>query len=297
MSGCYICPRECGALRNNENPGVCGADLPPGFFRVGKVMQHFGEEPFISGSKGSGTIFFSGCALGCRFCQNYKISHRQSGTVFSFEDLQHKIGLLIQNGVHNLNWVTASHYVTDLIPMFKNIRQQFPGLPMIWNTGSYEKYTSLKSLQGLIDVYLPDFKFHDVSMSQAMADAANYRQIATQAIHEMLRQQPRVVFDETGMIQKGVAIRHLVLPGHLKDSLAVLEHLAHEFPLDLPLSIMQQYTPFTDLSDRYLDHIELKRKVTTYEYNKVVEHADRLGFASVLTQERSSASAVWTPEF
>lgn len=297
MTGCLLCPRQCQALRTSENPGVCGVDLPPGIFRIGKIMAHLGEEPFISGTKGSGTVFFSGCALGCRFCQNYPISLRQKGKLISENELTARVEKLILSDVHNINWVTGSHFSNTLIPVIEALQNKGYHLPMIWNTSAYELNETLKSLEGYVQIYLPDFKYHSRELSQNMAQAPDYRDIATGAIREMLRQQPVAIFDEAGMMQRGVALRHLVLPGHYKDSISVIDWLSEQFPLDLPFSIMSQYTPFSELSKVNSNYPELNRRLTTYEYQKVIERAQNRGFSHILTQNRTSATKSWTPDF
>ena len=260
-------------------------------------MAHFGEEPFLSGTRGSGTIFFSGCALGCRFCQNYPISHRLKGQSLSAEDLLLQVEQLIHAGVHNLNWVTASHYALDLLPVLQQLRTHGHTLPMIWNTSAYESVETLRTFSETIQIYLPDFKFWSPELSGQLARAPDYAQVAGEAIQEMLRQQPNTEFSHEGLLLRGVVLRHLVLPGHLKDSLQVIDYLAATVPLDLPFSLMSQYTPFPDLAGNLQKHPELQRRLTTYEYNKAVDHAVARGFSQILTQERSSATPAWTPDF
>lgn len=297
MTGCHICPRNCGLKRTESEPGWCGVNTPPGFFRLGKIMAHHGEEPFISGTRGSGTLFFSGCALGCTFCQNYPISHRQQGEVLSANDLLDRLEPLIKSGVHNLNWVTASHYTLDLLPVIQRLHAQGYTLPMIWNTSAYESVETLRELSAAIQIYLPDFKFWSPELSSRLAHAPDYARVAGQAIQEMLRQQPHAIFTDEGLMVRGVALRHLVLPGQLKDACQVIDYLAATVPLDLPLSLMSQYTPFPDLAQQWINQPELNRRLTTYEYKKVVDHAGARGFTRILTQHRSSATAAWTPDF
>jgi putative pyruvate formate lyase activating enzyme len=277
-------------------------------------MAHVWEEPYISGSRGSGTVFFSGCALGCVFCQNFRISHRRldqrsafdsklriqdlpEGQDMTVEALVDQISLLADQGVHNLNLVTASQYSLEIPELVNHLRRKGIELPIVWNTGSFERIETLRLLSGIVSVYLPDFKFWDSELSLKLAGSADYARVASQAILEMHRQQPTLSYDDEGLLNRGVALRHLVLPGQHRDSIRILDWIAGNLPLDLPLAIMRQYTPFPALNP-LLEHLpDLKRRVTTYEYEKVIEHAQMLGFSRILGQEKSAASSVYTPDF
>ena len=300
---CQLCPRKCLAARTQEEPGWCGASTAPGFFRIARTMVHHWEEPYISGKRGSGTVFFSGCALGCIFCQNHLISRaqvsmlQQSGIVLTTRELMDQMEVLAQAGVHNLNLVTASHYAADIPDLIARLRQRGINLPIVWNTGAYEEIESLQALETSVQVYLPDFKFWDSNLSQDLASASDYARVASGAILEMHRQQPNLAFDPEGMLVQGVAIRHLVLPGHFRDSLKIIDWIAANLPLDIPVALMSQYTPVEALRSQLATIPELLRRVTTYEYSKVIEHAEKRGLSRLLGQRRESATSAFTPDF
>jgi putative pyruvate formate lyase activating enzyme len=262
-------------------------------------MAHHWEEPFISGTRGSGAVFFTGCSLGCCFCQNQPISREHQGDRLTPDQLLSQIATLLQAGVHNLNLVTPSHYADRIPDMIAALRQtevwkRLP-VPVIWNSSAYETVASLRRLAGTVDIYLPDMKFSDSGLSCDLAGAPDYAEIARSAILEMLHQQPVAVYGSDGLLTRGIVIRHLVLPGHWRDSCQILAELASLVPLETPLSIMSQYTP---QALRPCDgHPELQRRLTTWEYRKVLDCALDLGFRNLLGQERSSAVPDYTPDF
>lgn len=299
-AGCKLCPRQCLARRSASSPGRCSAREEAGVFRVARLMVHHWEEPMISGKLGSGAVFFSGCSLGCLFCQNAAISLQGQGIELGMEQLAKAILQLVNPGVHNLNLVTASHYADRIPDLISCLRQdplwQKHPLPVVWNSSAYETVASLESLADCIDIYLPDFKYFSPELAYELAGAADYFATASQAILEMHRQQPRMVLSVDGTMLQGLIVRHLVLPGHWRDSLKILDFLAANIPLDTPLSLMSQYTPpkgqsFPD------SHPELGRRLTSYEYSKVTGHALDLGFTNLLGQERSAADSSYTPDF
>lgn len=298
-TGCRLCPRACGALRTPAQPGWCGSDEGFTDYRVARLMVHHWEEPFISGDKGSGAVFFSGCSLGCCFCQNQPISQEHQGDRLTPEQLQSQIGSLIQAGVHNLNLVTPSHYADRLPRLIAALKQtdawERRPVPVIWNSSAWESVASLRQLADAVDIYLPDMKFSDSELSRDLAGAPDYAVIARAAIQEMLRQQPVAKFGSDGLLKRGVVIRHLVLPGHWRDSFEILTVLASFVPPDTPLSIMSQYTPQPQRA--CAGHPELQRRLTTWEYRKVLDFALDLGFRNLLGQERSSADQGYTPDF
>ncbi len=304
MMSCLDCPRRCQAQRTPQSPGFCGVSSPEGSFRVARIMVHPYEEPFISGRYGSGTVFFSGCALRCVFCQNASISRRGVGNDLDEAMLADQIMRLAAEGVHNINFVTASHYLRDMPRLIKRLRHMGLQLPLVWNSSAYETVESLQQLDGLMDIYLPDFKFHDGALSWQLAGATDYRPVAIKAIKEMVRQQPQTAYDEDGIMKRGTAIRHLVLPGQHRDSLRVIDTLAQIVPPDTPLSIMSQYTPPDDAKAAFLEaglderlSCALSRRITSYEYQKVIDRALERGFTRILTQDRSSATRQYTPDF
>ncbi len=290
---CNICPRECGIDRAQGKLGFCRA--PESFF-VAKSMIHKWEEPCIASEGGAGTIFFSGCNLCCVFCQNCEISRGGKGEIVTDSELEAAIFDLVEQGAECIEFVTPTHYTDRLAALLTKIKPNLT-IPVVWNSGGYEKVESLRMLDGLVDVYLPDFKYFDGDIAKAYSSAPNYLEIATAALSEMLRQTGKPRFDEKGKLQKGVLVRHLVLPGHRADSIAVLRHIADNFGADsLLLSLMSQYTPdfYADGGD--CQYKNLCRRVTKFEYDSVMKVADSLGFEGYF-QGVDSASKKYTPDF
>ena len=285
-SFCRLCPRDCQSPRTREHPGFCGSDEGFSDLRVTSLMPHYGEERPLSGHRGSGTIFFTGCSLRCCFCQNYDISHEHRGVRLSQEQLADKMEALLKTGVHNLNLVTPSHYA-DRIPnllriLFEtNIWKKRP-VPIIWNSSAYETVNSLKHVADIVDIYLVDMKFHDRTLSDDLCGAPNYAEIAYFALEEMFRQQAQAHYDEDGIMQSGIMIRHLVLPGAVEDSFQVLEQISKRVPLDTALSIMGQYHPrsFNPCERRP----DMRRFLSHREYHEVLDYAKSLGFSNILKQ-------------
>ncbi len=282
---CNSCPRKCGADRS-VNKGFCGCTNE---IKIAKIMKHFGEEPVITGKKGSGTIFFSGCVLKCPFCQNYPVSHGLKGEIYTSERLEYEISKLEESGVHNINLVTPTQYLDSIIPVLEKIKPHL-GIPIVYNTGGYELKEQIKRLEGLVDIYLPDLKYYDNSYGEKYSGAKNYFDYTSEAINEMLRQQPEAVV-ENGLMKKGVIVRHLVLPTLYKDSIKLMEWLSslENKPL---VSVMRQYTPCYNA----FDYKELSRKLTTFEYDKVVEKCAELGLEG-FTQLKGCETLDMTPDF
>lgn len=283
---CNICPRECGVDRS-VTTGVCG--MPEGFV-VARAAKHLWEEPCISGTNGSGTVFFSGCSLKCVFCQNYSISTENYGKEISDARLMEIFDSLIEQGVHNINLVNPTHYATRLAKVLKEYNSP---VPVVYNTGGYEKAETLKQLEGLIDIYLPDLKYIDEEKSRKYSKAPNYFLFASDAIKEMIRQTGSPVLDENGIMKKGTIIRHLILPKNTNQSIAVIDWLEENVPNDTYISLMSQYTPIVH-SETYP---ELNRKITEREYLKVLSHLMDSGFENIFTQEILSAQEEFIPEF
>ena len=283
---CNLCPRRCNLVRPN---GFCRA--PQGFL-VSRAALHTFEEPPISGSAGSGTIFFGGCNLGCVFCQNKAISRGGKGREMSESELEKEMLSLVSQGAHNINFVTPSHYVYPLARLLEKVKRRIP-VPIVFNCGGYEDVDALKALDGLVDIYLPDFKYFDSGLSARYSHAPDYFEVASKAIAEMHRQQPTLAYNGE-LLAHGVVVRHLVLPGCRKDSIRVLEELAELVPApSMLLSLMSQYTPdFVD-SEKYP---ELGRRVTSFEYDSVAKRAIELGFDGFF-QAKASANAKYTPDF
>ena len=289
LEQCRLCPRECGAARQSGQRGLCGAGKS---LRVARAALHFWEEPCISGQTGSGTVFFSGCPLRCRFCQNHDISARCFGKDISVQRLAEIFLELQQQGANNVNLVSPTQYVPQMIEALDLAKPELK-IPVVYNTGGYERVETLRMLEGYVDIWLPDAKYADPKRAGDYSNAANYPEVAFAAIAEMLRQAGDPVFDQNGMMRRGVIVRHLVMPGGMQDSLRVLEELANlRQKQHFLLSLMSQYTPYR----RDETYPELNRRVSSYEYRRVCEYAQELGFEG-FQQERSSAKEEYTPDF
>ncbi len=287
-TSCRFCPRECGVDRT-KGKGACGCGVD---LRVARAGLHFGEEPCISGTQGSGTVFFSGCSLGCCFCQNAPVSCGERGIRIPTDRLSEIFLELQTQGAHNINLVTPSHFLPHIVDALSAVHSRLR-IPVVYNTGGYERVESLRKLDGLVQVYLPDLKYFSTALSARYSGAADYFTHAILALREMYRQTGSVVFNENGMLCQGVLVRHLVLPGCRWDSVALLEHLARLFPTkEIRLSLMAQYTPCYHASN----FPEINRKLWTAEYQTVAAAAVRLGFEGYL-QDRASASLKMTPKF
>ena len=291
MSGCVLCPRRCGIDRSGSDRGICGQGID---IRVARAAPHPFEEPCISGSRGSGTVFFVGCSLRCAFCQNHVISQgEEPGQTVSPSQLSDLFLELEAQGTHNINLVTPTHFAEGIAEALELVKHRLT-IPVVWNTSGYERTETLHRLSGLVDIYMPDFKYASSQLAAKYSGAPDYPSVASEAVVEMFRQVGACVFDEQGLMRRGLLVRHLVLPANRRDSIAVLDRLAELLPLrDIRLSLMSQYTPaFADDSP----YGELHRFVTSFEYNSVLSHAHTLGFEGYM-QGRSSASARYTPEF
>lgn len=265
----------------------------PWEIRVARAALHMWEEPQISGKRGSGTIFFCGCNLRCVYCQNRDVSRAVLGQTVSEEELIDVMLRLREAGAHNINLVTPTQYVEAIARVLKKIKPRLE-IPVVYNCGGYESVETLRLLDGLVDVYLPDFKYFDSELSLAYSGAADYFSVACEALEEMLRQTGKAVYDDDGMLLRGTVVRHLVLPGCRKDSIEVLRHLAKRFGAEaFSLSLMSQYTPAFAMDTPYEN---LHRRVTSFEYHAVLDEAIRLGFTGNF-QARSSATEAFTPDF
>ncbi len=278
----------CGADREHEI-GLCGAGKSP---RVAKIMLHEWEEPFISGTRGSGAVFFSGCNLGCVYCQNHEIRDGGVGTYMDEDALAQAYLQLQQDGAHNINLVTAAPYVPEVIASLRRAKSLGLSIPVVYNTSGYEKVETVRLLDGLVDVYLPDWKYVSPLLSKKFSNAPDYACVASAAIEEMLRQVGELKLDENGVAARGLVIRHLILPGCADDSRNVLDEIVKRFPLSIHLSLMSQYTPQV-----YTTEFPLNRKITQREYDRVISYALSLGLYNILIQERDSAQSVYTPQF
>jgi putative pyruvate formate lyase activating enzyme len=260
--------------------------------KAARASLHYWEEPCISGTSGSGTIFFSGCALKCCFCQNYNISHQNKGKNIDIKRLSDIFLELKDNGAHNINLVNPTHFVPQIICALENVKDKLEGIPIIYNCGGYEKIETLRMLEGYIDIYLPDLKYMDNKISERYSNAENYFEYASKAIQEMHRQQPKIVMNGN-IMKSGLIVRHMVIPGCRHDSLKLLNWLYDKIPVDsFLLSLMSQFTP----TYRCQEYPEINRRITTFEYNSVTAYAAELGFNGY-TQNRASADSLYTPDF
>lgn len=287
---CLLCPRKCGINRRTGQTGVCGVSSE---IKVARAALHYWEEPCISGKRGSGAVFFSGCSLHCVFCQNREISDGKAGKLISKERLSDIFMELADKGANNINLVTPGQYIPDIVWAVNDAKSRGMKLPIIYNTSGYENVTELKLLEGIVDVYLPDFKYMDSTLSARYSRAKDYPSVAKQALSEMVRQQPDVVIDDaTGLIQKGVIVRQLLLPGHVNDAKAVLKYLYDTYHDHVYISMMSQFTPIA-----LKDYPEINRTVTRREYERLVDYALEIGITNAFIQEGDVAKDSFIPAF
>lgn len=287
---CLLCPRKCGINRSTGQTGVCGVSSE---IKVARAALHYWEEPCISGKRGSGAVFFSGCSLHCVFCQNREISDGKEGKVISKERLSDIFMELAGKGANNINLVTPGQYIPDIVWAVNDAKSRGMKLPIIYNTSGYENVTELKLLEGIVDVYLPDFKYMDSTLSAMYSRAKDYPSVAKQALSEMVRQQPDVVIDDaTGLIQKGVIVRQLLLPGHVNDAKAVLKYLYDTYHDHVYISMMSQFTPIA-----LKDYPEINRTVTRREYERLIDYALEIGITNAFIQEGDVAKDSFIPAF
>ncbi|MBR6618064.1 MAG: radical SAM protein [Oscillospiraceae bacterium] len=287
LTNCRLCPRRCGTDRTKSN-GVCGGGNG---IKAARAALHFGEEPCISGNCGSGTVFFSGCQLHCCFCQNDPISRHNEGKIITPQRLAEIFLELQQQNAHNINLVTADHLLPWILEALDLAKPQLH-IPVVYNCSGYELPEAIAMLDGYVDIFLPDFKFFDTETARNYANAPDYPAVAERAIAQMLAITGKPVF-EGNILKRGCIIRHLVLPGHRHESIALLHHLKNTFGTDnCLLSLMSQYTPMRQIPQ----HPQLNRRITKMEYNCVLKTAQDLGFQGYL-QDKSSANSIYTPEF
>lgn len=287
---CLLCQRKCGINRRTGQTGVCGVSSE---IKVARAALHYWEEPCISGKRGSGAVFFSGCSLHCVFCQNREISDGKAGKLISKERLSDIFMELADKGANNINLVTPGQYIPDIVWAVNDAKSRGMKLPIIYNTSGYENVTELKLLEGIVDVYLPDFKYMDSTLSARYSRAKDYPSVAKQALSEMVRQQPDVVIDDsTGLIQKGVIVRQLLLPGHVNDAKAVLKYLYDTYHDHVYISMMSQFTPIA-----LKDYPEINRTVTRREYERLVNYALEIGITNAFIQEGDVAKDSFIPAF
>ena len=290
LQDCSLCPRQCHVNRISGKKGYCGMGSS---IRAARAALHMWEEPCISGEKGSGAVFFSGCGLRCCFCQNRDIAIGDRGKEVSVERLADIFLELEQKGAANLNLVTGAHYVPQIIHALELARKKGCKLPVVYNSSGYEKVETLKLLEGYVDVYLPDMKYMDAKLAADFSHAPDYPEVAENAIREMVRQTGACVFGAEGYIRKGTIVRHLILPGHTKNSIAVLQYLHETYGDNIMISMMNQFTPVW----KQEKFTELNRKVTKREYEKVLNIALELGIENGYFQEGETAKESFIPAF
>ena len=289
IKSCSLCPRMCNANRLKAKGYCMGGDKA----RLALVSRHMWEEPSISGTKGSGTVFFSGCNMRCVFCQNHDISHAPYGIEVSDERLA-EIFIEQQNRcVHNINLVSGGHYVPNIVNALNIANKNGLKIPVVYNSNGYETVNALKMLEGLIDVYIPDIKYYDSAAAVKYSSAPHYFETALAAVKEMYRQTGKNIFDGDGIMQKGVIIRHLVLPGLKNDSKRIIDVIKENFGNNVYVSVMSQYTPVFKAAD----FKEINRRITTYEYETVTEYFLDIGLKNGYMQKRTSATSDYTPNF
>ena len=290
LKSCNLCPRACNIDRNTTL-GVCQVSAK---VKVARAALHFWEEPCISGTKGSGAVFFSGCSLHCVFCQNEKISHGKVGQEITIEELAGLYIDLQNQGANNINLVTGTHYIPQIVESVTIARKKGLDIPIIYNTSGYETVESLRLLEGIVNTYLPDFKYMDNTLALKYSRAKDYPEVAKEAIAEMVRQCGKPQFDNNGFIKSGVIVRQLLLPGHVKDAKNIVKYLYETFGDRIYISMMSQYTPMPHIASKYP---ELNRRVTKREYDSLINYAIDLGVENAFIQDRAVAKESFIPEF
>lgn len=291
MRDCTLCPRACHANRTAGQVGFCGQTDT---LTAARAALHFWEEPCISGSHGSGTVFFSGCNLRCVFCQNHDIALGTKGRMLSGMQLAETFLKLQESGAHNINLVTPTHFIPQIREALIQAKTMGLFLPIVYNTSSYEEVSSLQLLEGLVDIYLPDLKYFSPTVSLAYSHASDYFEKATAAIAEMFRQVGKPCFrSDDGIMTRGIIVRHLMLPGQTRDSKKILRYLRETYKNDIFVSVMNQYTPMPQVASLP----DLNRKVTTEEYRRVLVFAEAIGIEQGFCQEGDSADESFIPPF
>ena len=290
LDKCEICPRKCEVNRNNNQIGWCKSTDR---VKIGLYSIHNFEEPCISGDKGSGTVFFSNCTMNCIFCQNYEISQLGKGKEISIEELSNIFIMQQEKGVHNINLVTPTSYVYQIIEAIKIAKVKGLNIPIVYNTNGYENIETIKALNGYVDVYLPDLKYAEEKLATEYSGAKNYFEVATKAIKEMIKQVGKIKLNEDGIIQKGVIIRHLVLPNHIENSKKVLLWIKQNLPNDIYVSIMAQYFP----TYKAKENQELNRKLTKKEWEQIEKYVEEIDIENGFIQELGDHEEEYVPKW
>lgn len=290
LDKCEICPRKCEVNRNNNQIGWCKSTDR---VKIGLYSTHDFEEPCISGDKGSGTVFFSNCTMNCIFCQNYEISQLGKGKEISIEELSNIFIMQQEKGVHNINLVTPTSYVYQIIEAIKIAKAKGLHIPIVYNTNGYENIETIKALNGYVDVYLPDLKYSEDEIATEYSGTKNYFEIATSAIKEMIKQVGNIKLNEDGIIQKGVIIRHLVLPNHIENSKKVLLWIKQNLPNDIYVSIMAQYFP----TYKAKENQKLNRKLTKKEWEQIEKYVEEIDIENGFIQELGDHEEEYVPKW
>ncbi|MDD6235971.1 MAG: radical SAM protein [Clostridiales bacterium] len=290
LKECRLCPRNCGVDRSNGQRGFCGAGAS---VRVGRAALHMWEEPCLSGASGSGTVFFSYCTLQCVYCQNAQISQGHAGKEITVERLAEIFLELQQQGANNINLVTPTHYLPQIINALDIARKDGLRLPIVYNTSGYEKPDMIQKLAGYVDVYLPDFKYYSADSAKKYSAAPDYIEAAKQALETMVRQVGKPQFDDNGIMTKGVIVRHLILPGCYEESKQLLAYLHQQYGDDIYISLMNQYTPFAQVKN----YPELNCKIPQKTYEQIIDYAVELGIENGFIQEEGTAEESFIPDF
>ena len=290
LDKCEICPRKCKVNRNNNQIGWCKSTDR---VKIGLYSTHDFEEPCISGDKGSGTVFFSNCTMNCIFCQNYEISQLGKGKEISIEELSNIFIMQQEKGVHNINLVTPTSYVYQIIEAIKIAKAKGLNIPIVYNTNGYENIETIKALNGYVDVYLPDLKYAEEKLAIEYSGAKNYFEVATNAIKEMIKQVGNIKLNEDGIIQKGFIIRHLVLPNHIENSKKVLLWIKQNLPNDIYVSIMAQYFP----TYKAKENQKLNRKLTKKEWEQIEKYVEEIDIENGFIQELGDHEEEYVPKW
>ncbi len=290
FGSCKLCPKECGIDRTNGKTGFCGANDK---IKIARASLHHWEEPCLSGTNGSGTVFFSGCNMSCVYCQNSEISHKNKGIEITKERLLEIFFELKELGAHNINLVTAGHFLPLVLDAVAKAKENNINIPFVYNSSGYEKVESLKAADGLIDIYLPDFKYIDKTRASRYSKTSDYPEVAMKAIDEMVRQRQTCIFDDNGILRSGVIVRHLLLPDGLTESKKAIKYLYEKYGDSVFISIMSQYTPFGNLGN----YPELLNKVKSSDYEKLIDYAVKIGVSNAFIQEGEAASESFIPDF
>ena len=290
-NSCMLCPRECNVDREHDEIGICGVS---GMGILGaRAALHMWEEPCISGETGSGTVFFSGCPLRCVYCQNYELARAKRGETITIDRLSDIFIELQEKGAANINLVTPTHYTPQIIEAVLFAKKKGLVLPIVYNCSGYEKVETLRMLEGIVDIYLTDFKYMDAEIAKRYSKAPDYPEVAKAALAEMVRQCSLTRFDQNGMMEKGVIVRHLLLPGHLKNAKDVVQYVYETYGDKAYLSLMNQYTPLPHVEK----YPELNRRVTEAEYDALIDYAIELGVENGFVQEGETAEESFIPAF